>query len=547
MHKVLLSSVFRPFGDASRFNKPGDEELLDYLASRLTREPGLFALSSYVPASGLHVIAANLPAETRVLEAPSVDEFIEELKKGPDYVGISTLIKGFGKVAKMIALTRRYAPKAKVVIGGFGTALDEIEQLNPDYISKGDGVRFMRKLLGAEPEVPFVHPRISAQMTLRIFRDYDFLEKETLGLITSGFGCPHACDFCSTSAYFGYKAVPFLSDGRAMYDAMKGQCRETNGKVSNFLIFEEDMMLFKEKVRTMGELIERDSQDRLGYACFATIQALSRWDLEEIVAGGFQHVWIGVESMTIPYKKGTGRNMKAMFDELHAFGVTTTGSMIFGLDHHSPEMLPRETEYMASLRPSTCQFGTLLPATGTALRKRLEDEGRIRSLDYRESDLFSDVLIHPSFKEGELKAATLRAYHDLYDAIGPSIYRLWDTWFLGYKNLRHSPREGLRKRAEVYANRVRGLRPLFLKTQQFLPNDEIRRKLSETLREVASEFGNPTVSEFGRAELMQQIFALEDAKSKHLKQNFTEPILAVRDYAPYQQSIPKQHSVSTQR
>ena len=104
MPRVLLSSVFRPFGEANRFNKAGDEDLLDYLASRLTREPGLFSLSSYVPASGLHLIAANLPAETRVLETPSVEEFVAELKKGPDYVGISTLIKGFGKVAKMIAL-----------------------------------------------------------------------------------------------------------------------------------------------------------------------------------------------------------------------------------------------------------------------------------------------------------------------------------------------------------------------------------------------------------------------------------------------------------
>src|SRR2546429_2521808 len=117
MPKVLLTSVFRPFGEANRFNKAGDEELLDYLASRLTREPGLFALSSSVPAASLHLIAANLPADTRVLETPSVEEFIEELKKEPDYVGISTLIKGFGKLAKMIALTRRHAPNAKIVVG----------------------------------------------------------------------------------------------------------------------------------------------------------------------------------------------------------------------------------------------------------------------------------------------------------------------------------------------------------------------------------------------------------------------------------------------
>jgi hypothetical protein len=539
MQKVLLTSVFRPFGEENRFNKAGDEELLDYLASRLTREPGLFALSSYVPASGLHLIAANLPAETRVLETPSIDEFVDELKRGPDYVGISALIKGFGKVAKMIALTRRYAPKAKVVVGGFATALDCIEELGPDYISKGDGVRFMRNLLGVTPEVPFVHPRMSADITLRIFRDYDFLEKETIGLITSGFGCPHACDFCSTSAYFGYRSVSFLADGAAMYEAMKGQCRESDGRVKNFLIFEEDLMLFRQKVLQMGELIEKDSQDSLGYACFATVKSLSRWDLEQLVAQGFQHVWIGVESMTIPYKKGTGRDMKELFDVLHSFGVTTTGSMIFGLDHHTPEMLPLEARYLASLFPSTAQFGSLIPAVGTELRSRLEREGRIRNTDYRESDLFADVLVHPNFKEGDLKAATLKAYDDLYEAIGPSIYRLFETWFTGYKNLRKASRPGLRRRGDVYARRVRGLLPVFLQTDEYLPNDDIRRRVSETIKEVIAELGAPTVTEIGLAELYKHVFALEDAKRRHLKPLFLEPKLKVRDYAPSEGTKPQ--------
>jgi haloalkane dehalogenase len=398
--------------------------------------------------------------------------------------------------------------------------------------------------LGAEPEVPFIHPRVTAQMTLRIFRDYDFLQKENLGLITSGFGCPHACDFCSTSAYFGYRAIPFMADGKSMYEAMKGQCRESGGKTHNFLIFEEDLMLFKNKVSEMGELIENDPQDNLGYACFATVKALSRWDLEKIVAGGFQHVWIGVESMTVPYKKGEGRDMKGLFDELHSYGVTTTGSMIFGLDHHEPEMIPLETEYMGTLRPSTCQFGSLLPATGTELRKRLEEEGRIRNYDYRESDLFSDVLLHPNFKEGELKKVTLEAYDDLYAAIGPSIYRLWTTWFAGYKKLKGSSRIGLQKRADVYAQRVQRLRPLFMQTGEYLPNDEIRRQVNESLQEVAAEFGPATVSDHGRAELLKHIFALEEAKSRHLEKKFIEPSLTVRDYGPYMENVAAMRSFS---
>lgn len=49
MTRILLTTVFRPFGVENKYNKKDDDLLLDYLASRLTREPGLFSLSSYVP------------------------------------------------------------------------------------------------------------------------------------------------------------------------------------------------------------------------------------------------------------------------------------------------------------------------------------------------------------------------------------------------------------------------------------------------------------------------------------------------------------------
>jgi hypothetical protein len=154
------------------------------------------------------------------------------------------------------------------------------------------------------------------------------------------------------------------------------------------------------------------------------------------------------------------------------------------------------------------------------------------------------VLLHPNFREGELKQVTLKAYEDLYEAIGPSIYRLWTTWFAGYKKLRRSSRIGLQKRAEVYAQRVKRLRPLFLQTGGFLPNDEIRRQVAESLREVAAEFGPPTVSDNGRAELLKHIFALEDAKSRHLEKKFVEPSLTVRDYGPYMEKAAAMHSFS---
>ena len=83
MKRVLLTTVFRPYAaQNSKYNKDGDEEWLDYFYSRLTKEPGPFALSTYPSGTSLALIAANLDADVTVLFHPSMEEYVEELKKG---------------------------------------------------------------------------------------------------------------------------------------------------------------------------------------------------------------------------------------------------------------------------------------------------------------------------------------------------------------------------------------------------------------------------------------------------------------------------------
>lgn len=532
MTRVLLTTVFRPFGVENKYNKKGDETLLDYLASRLTREPGLFTLSSYVPHSSLHLIAANLPAETRVLEYPSLEEYVAELKKGWDYVGITFVIKGFGKAARMISLARKHAPQAKVVLGGFGTALHDVEGLGADAVCKGEGVAFMRHLLGAPQGLKINHPRVTADLTLKIFQDYGFLAKERIGLITSGFGCPNACEFCCTSAYYAHRNLRFLQTGRDIYEAMRAM-----DDLESFLLFEEDFALYRDKVIELGDCIRRESVDgpaRRSYACFASCRALSEYDFEELVAGGCGHVWIGIESVDAPFEKryGRERDIRAIFPELRSLGVTTTGSAIFGLDHQTPEQLPREVDFVLELAPTTVQLSNLMPAEGTRLRQRLEEAHRIKVVGYLDADLYSEVVEHPNFQPGQIRTAIFDGYERLYETLGPSIYRFLDTWFTGYKNLRHSPNAALRARAELYARRVQRLLPLFLETGRFLPNDEIRYRVRSTVAEVVAELGPPTLAQQGRAELMGRIFALEETKRRQLEDGPIEPELMTRDYAP---------------
>jgi radical SAM superfamily enzyme YgiQ (UPF0313 family) len=524
--KVLLTTVFRPYAaQHSKYNKDGDEEWLDYLSSRLTREPGPFTMSAYLSGTTLPLIAANLDAEVTVLGHPSMEEYVAELKKGPDLVGISFLIKGLGKLFPMIAAARKHAPRAKIVIGGFGTMLHNLESLGADYICKGEGVAFFRNLIGQSLSDPVQQPLVTGDVTLKCFRNYDFLPRARYAELTHGFGCPHKCEFCTTSAFYGYLHIPFAL-GRALYDAM-ADVHDRLG-VQYFYLYEEDMCLYKKNMLEWGSLIRDDRERRLSWTCFSTIKSLTSWDLEELVSMGFSHVWIGVESINSPFSKSVGRDTLELFRDLRRYGVTTTGSMIFGMDHHTPENLSEELDHLAELYPATAQLGTLMPAEGTALRARLEQEGRIRQGNYWDSDLYSELVIHPAFEPGQIRQAVMDGYDEFYRRVGPSIHRLARTWMQGARHLKNSPHEALRRRAAILADRARATRPIFLETMAYLPTDEIREAVRETLAWMREELGPPTAREEAQARLVEKIFALETARNEVFPPEPFEPDLRLR-------------------
>lgn len=523
MSRILLTSVFRPFGIENKYNKKGDELLLDYLASRLTREPGLFSLSNYLPTTALHLIAANLPVETKILDYPSLEEFKEEVKKGYEYVGISFVYKGTIKVIKMISIIRKFSPKSKIILGGFGTDVFNVENLEADYVCREEGVGYMRRLLGLPEDEKKINPNLTAELTLKVLQKYHFIEKPKIGLITSGFGCPFACEFCCTSAYYGHKHVPYLENGEDIYRAMK--CMNTQGthKVKDFLIFEEDFMIYKKRVNQLGRKIMEDKDEQFTFACFSSIRSLSGYDLEELVAMGMGHVWIGVESVKPPFKKRSGRDINEVFDELHSMGVTTTGSIIFGLDHHTPANLHDEINFLISLYPSTNQISNLMPSANAPVNKRLEQASRLREFNFKDTDLYSEVVKHPNFEYGDINAAIFKGYETIYNTLGPSIFRVVETWFTGYKNLKKSSNTLLKKRAEALAAKVKGVLPVFFNTTDYLPNENVRETVKITVDEIMSELGGPTPDQKNQGELIGKIFALEDAKKRYLEEEIIEP------------------------
>ncbi|MFC1895909.1 B12-binding domain-containing radical SAM protein [Thermodesulfobacteriota bacterium] len=507
--RVLLTTVFRPFSTPGRYNVEDGERFLDYFTNRLTVESGMFVLHDDHPTVPLHIIGSNIDADVTALETPTEHEFREELTRKYDVLGISFYTLHFPKLVRMIALARHFAPETKIIVGGFGTALHDIELLEIEGVCRGEGVRCIREFLGQDVSGQMEHPLVPVHMRLRLALRYPELGSHPSGIVVNGFGCPHACEFCLTSSYYGHRRIPFLATGDELFEVMKRYFDESG--IRDFLIYEEDFLLYREQVRRFGSLVSKNRAP-FSYGCFAAVRSLCEHEVSDLVRGGLSHVWIGVESMSSPFKKSVGRPVQDLFDELNHWGITTTASLIAGLDHHSRENMHQEYEYVASLFPSTVQISHLIAAPGTPLTSRLTKEGRLVQTDARDATLYSETVRHPGFEQGELRESAFQGYEYIYQRLGPALFRMMRTWLEGYRTLRRVSDPGLRLRAELLRERVNSVRPFFMMTHEFLPNRAVQEEVRETLREMDSNLGPPSEAQVRRAELIRRIFRKEHGR-----------------------------------
>ena len=144
--RVLLTSVFGPYARDDRYGSRAINPMELY-HNQVTRVQGVFSLRMFHRSWGLMLIQANLEAPCRLLDFPTLDRFIEELRSlRYDIIGISAILPNVEKVAKMCALIREHQPHAVIVVGGHLANHPGLgERIDADHIVRGEGVRWFRR------------------------------------------------------------------------------------------------------------------------------------------------------------------------------------------------------------------------------------------------------------------------------------------------------------------------------------------------------------------------------------------------------------------
>ncbi len=492
MKRVLLTSVCRPLGV-----RYGDAPSVGYelLYGQVTRAQGLFSPRSNHIHFSLEYIAENLDAPTTVLQYPSRKELVRELKRGYDVVAVSFLVATFHRLKEVVALIREHSPRARIVLGGYGTVLaDELLRPLGDDICREEGVAFMRRLLG-EPEIPmpYRHPMIVNR--LRVFG----LKASETGVVFAGLGCPNGCDFCCTSHFFKRKHIRLLPTGADIYHVIE-RYLEISPRLS-IIILDEDFLLNRKRAMEFRDCVVRSGK-ALSIFAFASIRAISQYQVTEILEMGIDGLWIGYEGTRSGYAKQKGRPVEEIFREYRDHGVTILASMIVGFPYQTPEIIEEELSGLLALEPALTQYLIYGPSPGTPFFERVVREGLLHAdvaadpeLFCRKGSGFFALVKHPTMEPSEIEAAQARCFEEDFRRLGPSIYRSLEVWLLGYRKLRESPLAHLRLKAERFAAGIRNAYPIFLAGKLLGPTSEARRRVADLETRVHAELGAPTAAE----------------------------------------------------
>lgn len=447
--KILLCSVFGPYAQddeyGSRIINP-----MELYHNQVTRVQGPFSLRMFHRSWGLMMIQVNINAPCLILDFPTLERFVEEIKAHQyGVIGISAIAPNVGKVKKMCELTRQIQPNAVIVVGGHIANMPDLDkQIDADHIVKGEGISWFRNYLGEDANRPFRHPGIVSGLRARN-AGINLKDKpgDVAATLIPSVGCPLGCNFCSTSWMFGGKGkcVHFYRTGEELFDVM---CQlEEAMKVCSFFIMDENFLLHRQRALRLLELMELHNKSWSLYV-FSSANMIRSYTMDQLVRLGISWVWMGLEGKNSQYTKLHGIDTVKLVKELQENGIRVLGSTIIGLAEHTPENIGDAITYAVDHKTDFHQFMLYSAAAGTPLYTDLAGRGLMRRdvdpADCHGQDIFNYK--HPNIPPGDETEMLLRAFRRDFEVNGPSAVRIARTTLSGWLRHKNHPDPRVRNR-----------------------------------------------------------------------------------------------------
>jgi radical SAM superfamily enzyme YgiQ (UPF0313 family) len=366
---------------------------------------------SQFPPLSLMTIAGLTPADR--WEILLRDEHVEssEVEEEVDLVGIQTYIASAPRAYELAERWRRRG--AKVVLGGLHpTSMPQEAAQHADAVCLGPAEPVWQEILD-----DFEHGRLrqfyqspsegSAALVPQPRRDLmnsrAYLIRHT---IVTSRGCPHACDFCYKSSFWG----PRYYEARPLADVERELAKVDDG----LAFFLDDNLLANQ--RHARELFQVLRGSGIVWQAAASLDvARDPRYLEEAYEAGCRSLFVGFESLSPENMRGNNKPVNAATDyrdacrRFHDAGIMINGSFVFGFDCDGPDVFERTVEFTEKAKILTASFHILTPLPATRVFERLEAEGRILHHRWERYDTNHAVFRPQRMTPGQLEEGYLRA------------------------------------------------------------------------------------------------------------------------------------------
>jgi radical SAM superfamily enzyme YgiQ (UPF0313 family) len=410
---------------------------------RKKEETFLFKLSFL----NLPYIAAVTPPG---VEVKILDEAFEKIdfEEKIDLVGITAQTPVAPRAYQIAEeFKKRRVP---VVMGGFHASMlfqEALQHVDAVVVGEAEGVwpvlieelkkgQMRRIYVGSE----FVNPSDLP------FPRRDLLNEKfyfPLKLIETTRGCPHQCDFCGVSKFFGFRyrnrsiseiereLKTLFQKGPVMNPILRRILSILSEDLPYFLkrrlLYIVDSNIGGDKRFCLELLSLLKDFDLLWYGHAPVSIAFDQKILEGLARSGCIAVNIGFESFSMENLKtmGKGFNQPYRYAEavkrIHDQGIGIMGTFIVGLDDDDPGVFQRIVDFCIDSKLDWALTFIMAPYPGTNSFLRLEKEGRIFCRDWEKYDSLHAVYLPLRMSVEDLEAGMRKVWKEVFSS--SSIYK----------------------------------------------------------------------------------------------------------------------------
>jgi len=301
--RVLLSSVFGPYCQDDQYGSRAITQWSSFtIKSRA--EQGSFSLRVFHPSLGIRLIQANISAPCTCLIFRRWRSSNTRSRATTTTSCISSIVANVGKVKKMCEVVRALSPRSRIVVGGHVAAIPALETMvDADHFVKGEGVEWMRTLLGEDPQRPFAILPSARSFGFSFHGPASAVPRAAMpAVVAPSVGCPMGCDFCCTSAFFGGKGRSHFLQRRQRAVRCPLRHRLATAFIGFFLL-DENFLLHRDRAMQLLTRMRERNKSWGALRLLVRERHCAILRIETLVELGVSWVWLGLESPRSDYKK----------------------------------------------------------------------------------------------------------------------------------------------------------------------------------------------------------------------------------------------------